>query len=412
MSKKKEIVVTGMGAISSVGCDVDTMYENLLKGKSGISTITEFPCDDYPTKIAGVIRDFDPTKYLDKKQARRVDPFIAYGIASSNQALTQAHFDLQKLNKKRVGVILGTGMGGMQTFEAGVDTLRQGGWKRVSPFFIPYVITNIAGALLAIEHGFMGPNYSISTACATGTYSIISAANHIRKGDADVMVCGGVEAPILPMGLAGFCACRALSRRNDAPEKASRPWDRERDGFVMGEGAGVLVLESREHAEARGAKIIARYLGGAFSCDAYHMTDPHPDGDGVAMCIQLALEDGEVSADAIDYVNAHGTSTPVGDMAEVYAMKRVFPDPSKVVMNSTKSMLGHCLGAAGGLEAVVTLKAITEGVVHPTINLEDPEPDLEFHVPKKALKHNVQVALSNSFGFGGHNATAIFGANN
>jgi 3-oxoacyl-[acyl-carrier-protein] synthase II len=255
----------------------------------------------------------------------------------------------------------------------------------------------------------MGPNYSISTACATGNHSIIAAANHIRNGEADLMLCGGAEATVLPIGLAGFCACKALSQRNDDPAKASRSWDKNRDGFVLGEGAGVLLLESLEHALARGAPILAEYLGGASSCDAYHMTEPRADGKGVALCIKNALKDAQVSAEAINYINAHATSTQAGDMAEVNALKQVIPNPSKVVMNATKSIIGHCLGAAGGIEAVVTIKAIMEKKVHPTLNLEDPEEGLDFHIPLTAEELAIQVALSNSFGFGGHNASLVFG---
>ena len=299
-------------------------------------------------------------------------------------------------------------MGGMDVFVDGVETFT---WKRSAPyppFFVPYILTNMAGGMLGMDIGFMGPNYSISTACATGNNSIIAAVRHIQIGEADLMLCGGTEAAIIPMGLAGFCACKALSERNEAPEKASRPWDKGRDGFLMGEGAGVLVLESLEHALARGATILAEFLGGGLSCDAYHITEPRSDGEGVALCIQQALADAGVTPEQVDYINAHATSTPVGDLAEVNAMKKVFRHPEKIAMNGTKSMIGHCLGAAGGIEAIVTVKAIQEGVIHPTINLDDPEPDLGFHIPIKAEKRNIQVAISNSFGFGGHNATVVF----
>jgi 3-oxoacyl-[acyl-carrier-protein] synthase II len=296
----------------------------------------------------------------------------------------------------------------MSVFVDGVQTLLEKGHRKVSPFFVPFILSNMGGALLGIDLGFMGPNYSISTACATANYSIIAAANHIRKGDADLMICGGAEAAINPIGLAGFCACKALSTRNDAPEKASRPWDRQRDGFVMGEGAGVIVLESFEHAQARGAPILADYLGGGLTCDAFHMTEPRQDGEGVAQCIRLALEDAGVKPEEVNYINAHATSTPAGDMVEVNAIKKVFFSPKKITMNSTKSLIGHSLGAAGGMEAVATIKAIQEGVVHPTINLDDPEPGLDFHIPTVAEKLDVNVAISNSFGFGGHNATVVF----
>lgn len=408
--KKKRIVITGMGLTSCLGNDVDTFYNHLLAGTSGISPITEFPCEDFSTRFAGTIKDFNPEPYLDKKQARRVDLFIAYAMVAGKKALESAHLSedaLAHLNKQRCGVLIGSGMGGMTAFVDGVKTLIEKGSRRLTPFFIPFIITNMAGALLAMDLGFMGPNYSISTACATANNSIIAAANHIRNNEADLMLCGGSEAAIHAMGLAGFCACKALSQRNDEPTKASRPWDRQRDGFVMGEGAGVLLLESLDHALARGANILAEYLDGGISCDAYHMTEPRQDGEGVALCIRNALERAGVSADDVNYINAHATSTPAGDMAEINALKKVFTNPSKIVINSTKSMIGHCLGAAGGIEAIATVKAITDGLVHPTINLTDPEPGIDFHIPLKAEKHQIKVAISNSFGFGGHNATIV-----
>jgi 3-oxoacyl-[acyl-carrier-protein] synthase II len=412
MTKRSRIVVTGLGVVSCYGNDVDLFYNSLLEGKSGISTITGFPCEDLATKFAGEIRDFDPSDYMDKKQARRVDKCIAYGIVAAKRAVASAGLDeetLKMIDLERCGAIVGSGMGGMSVFVDGVETKKDKGAKRVSPFFIPYILTNMSGALFAMDLGFMGPNYSISTACATGNHSIIAAANHIRLGDADVMVCGGIEAAIMPMGIAGFNACKALSQRNDEPELASRPWDQGRDGFVMGEGAGILILERLEHALERGAPIIAEYLGHGISCDAYHMTEPRPDGKGVAKCIFRALDDAGLKPGDINYVNAHATSTPAGDMVEVRALKQVFEDPSKVVMNATKSMIGHSLGAAAGIEAVVTVKAIAEGKVHPTINLDNPEPGLEFQIPTQCHEMNVNAAISNSFGFGGHNATIILG---
>lgn len=409
--RKKRIVVTGMGIVSCFGNDVDVFYQSLLAGKSGISSITQFPCADYPTQIAGEIKEFDTGDYMDKKQARRVDKFIAYTMVAGKKALESGGLSgeaLNQLQKGRCGILIGSGMGGMSVFAEGVQTLIEKGQRRVSPFFVPYILTNMGGAMLGIDLGFMGPNYSISTACATANFSIISAAQHIENGDADLMIAGGVEAAILPMGLAGFCACKALSQRNDEPQKASRPWDRDRDGFVMGEGAGVLVLESLEHAKARGAPILAEYLGGGISCDAYHLTDPRPDGEGVAACIDNALRDAGISAEEINYINAHATSTPVGDLAEVRALKKIFKKPASVKMNSTKSMIGHLLGAAGGVEAIATVKAITEGRIHPTINLDNPEPELDFDVPTHAEDFVVKKAMSNSFGFGGHNASIIF----
>jgi 3-oxoacyl-[acyl-carrier-protein] synthase II len=408
---KRRIVVTGLGIVSCFGNDVEQFYAALLAGKSGVAPITKFPCDEYPTRFAAVIKDFDPGIYVDHKLARRGDASISYTMVAGKKALEYAHLNeeaLSKLNKERCGVIIGSGMGGMGVFADGVNTLAEKGPKRVSPFFVPYILTNMAGALLAKDLGFMGTNYSISTACATGNNSIIAAANHIRYGEADLMITGGVEAAILPMGLAGFCACKALSQRNEAPEKASRPWDRDRDGFVMGEGAGVIILESLTHAKARGATILAEYLGGGVSCDAHHMTEPRPDGLGIAYCIRRALEDAGVDAGDVNFINAHATSTPAGDLVEVNATKQVIKDPEKVVMNGTKSMVGHSLGAAGGIEAVATIKAITDGMVHPTINLENPEPGIGFHLPTHAEELKIKVALSNSFGFGGHNATLVF----
>ncbi len=410
--KKKRIVVTGLGVVSCFGNDVNTFYNSLLTGKSGASLITKFPCEDYATRFAAYIKEFDPEDYIDKKQARRVDPFIAYTMVSGKKALIDAGLakeHLDSLNKSRCGVIIGTGIGGMTVFNDGVTTLNEKGHRRITPFFIPYTLTNMGGAMLAMDIGFMGPNYSVSTACATGNYAIFLAARHIQNGDVDLMLCGGAEAPILPIGLGGFCAVKALSTRNEAPEKASRPFDTARDGFVMGEGAGVLVLESLEHAQARGAPIYAEYLGGGFSCDAHHITEPLPDGEGVALCIRNAIKDAEVNIGDINYINAHATSTPVGDIAEINALKKVFTSHrDKISMNSTKSMIGHSLGAAGGLEAVVTVKAIEKGKIHPTINLENPEAGLDFNVPTEAENLTVKVAISNSFGFGGHNATLVF----
>jgi 3-oxoacyl-[acyl-carrier-protein] synthase II len=408
--KKKRIVVTGMGVVSCFGNDVENFYQQLLAGKSGSKTINEFPCEDLPTRIGAIIHDFDPGEYIEKKQARRVDKYIAYTIVAGKKAVESAGLSaekLEKLNKRRCGIIIGSGMGGMDVFVNGVQSLDQKGWRKVTPFFVPYIISNMGGALLGMDLGFMGPNYSISTACATSNNSIIAAANHIQNGDAELMLCGGAEAALIRMGLAGFCACKALSERNDEPEKASRPWDTGRDGFLMGEGSGVIVLETLEHAIARGAKILAEYLGGGVSCDAHHMTEPRSDGEGVALCIQNALSNAGVKAEDVNYINAHATSTPLGDMTEVNALKKIFHYPEKIVMNATKSMIGHSLGAAGGLEAVVTVKAITDGIVHPTINLENPETGIDFQIPTQALKHEVKVAISNSFGFGGHNATIV-----
>ncbi len=412
MANKRRVVITGMSVVSCLGHDPDQFYNRLLNGESGIRLISEFSCDDFPTKFAGTADGFDPGDLIDKKQARRIDKCIAYGMWSGKKALMRAGLSLDKIelekhvNPLRAGVLIGTGIGGMQTFFDNSKTLLEKGSRRVSPFLIPFILPNMPGALLAQDLGFMGPNYSVSTACATSNYAIFLAAEHIRRGEVDLMITGGVEASINPMGLAGFCAVKALSERNDAPEKASRPWDKSRDGFVMGEGAGVLVLESLDSALRRGAPILAEYLGGGMSCDAHHMTEPRPDGMGVALCIQNALKDAGVEAQDISYINAHATSTPVGDIAELNALQRVFKDPASIAMNATKSMIGHALGAAGGLEAVAVIQAIRTGKIHPTINLEDPE-DLHFNVPTVAKEIDIRYAISNSFGFGGHNSTIV-----
>ena len=410
--KKKRIVVTGMGVVSCFGTDVEAFYEQLLAGKSGIVPIEEFPCADYPTRFAGAVRNFDPGEYIDKKQARRVDPFIRYIMVAGKKALEHGNLkSLDQLDKTRCGIIIGSGMGGMSIFYDGVETLIQKSFKRLTPFFVPYIIPNMGSALLAIDLGFMGPNYSISTACATSNYCIQAAAEQIWQGNADLMLCGGAEAPINPIGLAGFVACRALSTRNEDPTKASRPWDTARDGFVMGEGSGVLLLESLEHALARGAPIYAEYLGGSVNCDAHHMTDPKADGAGVARCIEQALENAGISKERINYINAHATSTLVGDMCEINAIRSIFGAQSKdIKINATKSMIGHCLGAAGGLEAVATIMAIRTGKLHPTINHDHPDPLLgDFDiVPNVAKEHKIDAALSNSFGFGGHNSSLVF----
>ena len=403
-----------MGIVSCFGTDVEDFYRQLLAGKSGIVPIEEFPCADYPTRIAGAVRNFDPGDYMEKKQARRVDPFIRYAVVAGKKCLESGKLDpeaLAKLDKTRCGIIIGSGMGGMSVFYDGVETILTKGHRRLTPFFVPYIITNMGGALLAIDIGFMGPNYSISTACATSNSSIYAAAEQIQQGHADLMLCGGAEAPITPIGLAGFVAIKSMSTRNEEPGKASRPWDSGRDGFVMGEGAGVLLLESLEHAQARGAPIYAEYLGGSVNCDAHHITDPRQDGLGVALCMEGAIRAAGISKESINYINAHATSTPAGDLCELEAIRKVFgPHASKIKINGTKSMIGHTLGAAGGLEAVATIQAIRTGMLHPTINLDNPEPavgDFDL-IPHVAKPHVVEVALSNSFGFGGHNSTLVF----
>ncbi|CAG9465776.1 unnamed protein product [Pedinophyceae sp. YPF-701] len=418
-SPKERVVITGIGCASVFGNDPDTFYDNLLAGKSGITMIDRFDASAYPTKFAGQIRDFDIEGLIDAKNARRLDDCLKYTLVSGKKAVADAGLDeeaLSKLDNQRVGVLVGSGMGGLTVFQDGCKALFEKGFKRMSPFFIPYAITNMGGALLAMEYGFMGPNYSISTACATANYAFHMAAEHIRKGDADMMIAGGSEAPIIPVGLGGFVACRALSTGGATPEdptKASRPWDQGRDGFVMGEGAGVLVMESLEHAQKRGANIVAEYLGGALTCDAYHMTDPRADGLGVSSCINLALKDSGIEKEQVNYINCHATSTLVGDIAEVKAIEGAFGKEhleKHAKLNATKSMIGHCLGAAGGMEAIATIKAITTGKVHPTLNQDNLIDEVaNYDTCPEMRELEVTAGISNSFGFGGHNSVCVFG---
>jgi 3-oxoacyl-[acyl-carrier-protein] synthase II len=405
---KKRVVVTGMGIVSCLGNDPEGFYQRLLQGESGITTITHFPCDDLPSRMSGYVRDFDPGELIEKKQARRVDRFIAFAMCAGKRALLSAGLPLtgEGIDSTRAGVIIGSGVGGMLTFYDNAKICLEKGPSRVSPFLIPFILTDMASALLAKDLGFMGPNYSVSTACATSNYSIIAAAHHIMNGEADLMICGGAEAPVERIGVAGFTAMKALSERNDAPQKASRPFDKGRDGFVIAEGSGVLVLESLESAQRRGAPILAEYRGGAISCDAYHMTEPRPDGQGIALCIEHALAEAGINVEQISYINTHATSTSVGDMAEIRALERIFPNPRAITINATKSMVGHSLGAAGGIEAIATIQAIRTGWVHPTINLDDPE-EIPFDLPREKKRVDVECAISNSFGFGGHNATIV-----
>lgn len=412
---RRRVVVTGMGLVSCFGTDKEVFYDRLLRGESGVAPITEFQVDDLPTRFAAWVKDFEPGPYVDRKLARRGDPFLTYAVYAGKRALEDGGlFDesvRSKLNRKRCGVIIGSGMGGMTMYTDTVNALNEKGVKRVSPFFVPYIITNMGGALLAIDVGFQGPNYSISTACATGNYSVIAAAEHIRRGEADVMLAGGVEGSKTRVCLAGFVACRAVSERNDDPQRASRPFDEGHDGFVLGEGGAVLLLEEYEHAKKRGARIYAEYLGGKVSCDAYHITAALEDGSGQASCIREALQDAQVPLEHVTYVNAHATATKVGDEAELAGLKAVFGDlDRKPVISATKSMIGHALGGASALELVATAMGIHRGVLHPTINLENPVPSLIFDAlvdgPRECV---VNVAIKNSFGFGGHNSSVVLG---
>ncbi|BFH14898.1 3-oxoacyl-[acyl-carrier-protein] synthase 2 [Paenibacillus dendritiformis] len=378
-----------------------------MEGKSGISQIEAFDTTDYPTKIAASVKDFNPEDYIDKKEARRMDRFVQFGIAASKKALDDAKLDMDRTNRDRVGVIVGSGIGGLGTWEDQHRVLMEKGVKRVSPFFIPMMIANMASGHISMMIGARGPNTAAVSACATGTHSIGDAFKIIQRGDADVMICGGAEATIRPIGMAGFCAMRAMSTRNDEPERASRPFDIDRDGFVMGEGAGVLVLESLEHALQRGARIYAEVAGYGMSAEAHHITEPDPEGP--ALCMTRAIQDAGFEPERIDYINAHGTSTPVGDKSETRAIKAALGDHARnVAISSTKSMTGHLLGAAGGVEAVICALTLQHGMIPPTINLEnqDPECDLDY-VPNVPRKADVRTAMSNSFGFGGHNATVV-----
>lgn len=398
-----------MGVVTSLSTDLNTFWDSLLAGKSGVSLIEAFDTTDYPTKIAAEVKNWEPEAHgIDKKEARRMDRFVQFGLAASLSAVKDAGLEIGvNAEADRVGVSVGSGIGGLGTWEDQHTILMEKGPRRVSPFFIPMMIANMASGQISIVTGAKGPNTTAVTACATGTHSIGDSYKLIQRGDADVMICGGAEATIRPIAVAGFSNMRAMSTRNEEPEKASRPFDTDRDGFVMGEGAGVLILESLEHATARGARIYAEVIGYGMSGDAHHMTEPDPDG--AARCMARAIKDAGIAPEEIGYINAHGTSTPVGDKSETEAIKRTFGEHAKkLAVSSTKSMTGHMLGAAGGVEAVIVGLALQNGVLPPTINLDnqDPECDLDY-VPNEPRQADVKVALSNSFGFGGHNATVI-----
>lgn len=405
---KHRVVVTGMGVVTSLGSDLPTLWNNLLAGKSGISRIEAFDTTDYTTKIAAEIKDFDPSVYIDKKELRKMDRFVQFGVAASKMAIEDAGLVIgENADPEKVGVVVGSGIGGLGTWEDQHTILMSKGPRRVSPFFIPMMIANMASGQISMITGAKGPNTAAVSACATGTHSIGDSFKMIQRGDADAMICGGAEATIRPIGMAGFCSMRAMSTRNDEPEKASRPFDIDRDGFVMGEGSGVMVLESLEHAKARGARIYAEVIGYGMSGDAYDMVEPDPEG--AARSMSKAIKDAGVEPSDIDYINAHGTSTPVGDKSETTAIKKVFGEHAyKLAVSSTKSMTGHLLGAAGGVEAVIVGLTLVNGEIPPTANLDNQDPELDLdYVPNKPRKADVKVALSNSFGFGGHNATII-----
>jgi 3-oxoacyl-[acyl-carrier-protein] synthase II len=406
----KRVVVTGLGAITPIGNNLQTYWESLLRGKNGIGPITLFDASQHPCRIAGEVKGFDPHNYLDKKEAKRMDRFAQFAVAASLQAIADAKFVINDLNADRVGVLIGTGVGGLKVLETQNEVLLTKGPKKVSPFTIPMMIANMAAGLTAIHTGAKGPNSCTVTACAAGSHAIGDAFRLIQRGYATAMICGGAEAAITPLAFAGFSSAKALSTRNDDPLHASRPFDRDRDGFVMGEGAGILLLEELEHALARDTKIYAEIVGYAMTCDAYHMTSPVPDGQGATKAIELALKDANLTSEQVSYINAHGTSTPANDVTETKAIKKALGENAyKIAISSTKSMTGHLLGGSGGIEAVASVMALANDYLPPTINLENPEPECDLdYVANSSRSQIVEVALSNSFGFGGHNVTLAF----
>jgi len=407
---KRRVVITGLGTVSPVGLDVSSSWENILAGKSGIGPIEHFDISEFTVRFGGTVKGFDPGDLIPAKDTKKMDMFIQYGIAAAAEAMKDSGLEITDANAERVGVAIGSGIGGIGVIEKNHEIILQKGPRKVSPFLIPASIINMISGHVSINYGLKGPNIALVTACATATHSIGDAARIIEYGDADVMLAGGAERASTPSSMAGFAAARALSTRNDDPTTASRPWDRDRDGFVLSDGAGVVVLEEYEHAKNRGANIYAEVIGYGMSGDAYHMTSPSEGGDGAKRCMQYAMRNAGINSDEVDYINAHGTSTPAGDKAEVFAVKGAFGNhASKIAMSSTKSMTGHLLGAAGGIEAIYTALAIRDQVAPPTINIfnQDPECDLDF-VPGTAREMKIDIALSNSFGFGGTNGTLVF----
>ncbi|MEW9053689.1 MAG: beta-ketoacyl-ACP synthase II [Neobacillus sp.] len=407
--EKRRVVVTGLGAVTPLGNDVETTWKAILAGKSGVGPLTRVNADEYPAKVAAQINDFDPEAFIEKKEARKMDRFTQYAVAGALMAVKDAELTINDENAERIGVWIGSGIGGMETFEQQYEIFQKRGYRRVSPFFVPMLIPDMATGQVSITLGAKGFNSCTVTACATGTNSIGDAFKVIQRGDADAMITGGAEAPITKMSVAGFCANTALSSNPD-PATASRPFDKNRDGFVIGEGAGIIVLEELEHALARGAKIYAEIVGYGATGDAYHITAPAPAGEGGARAMKMAIQDGSLTPEEIDYINAHGTSTEYNDKFETLAVKEVFGDHAyKLAMSSTKSMTGHLLGAAGGVEAIFTVLAMRDSILPPTINYETPDPECDLdYVPNKARTKEINAALSNSLGFGGHNATIVF----
>ncbi|MDD2432627.1 MAG: beta-ketoacyl-ACP synthase II [Clostridia bacterium] len=408
---KRRVVITGMGAVTPIGNTVADFWQNLIQGKSGVTRVSRIDVGDVPTQIAGEVKGFQPDLYMDKKEMRRMDRYTQFAIAGVKMALEDAAVDMSEMPSERVGVVIGSGIGGMETLEEQMEVRRVKGPNRVSPFFIPMMISNMAAGQIAIIFGATGPNYTVVTACASATHAIGEAFKMIERGTAEIVITGGTEAPITPMAFAGFCSMRAMSCRNEEPEKASRPFDQKRDGFIMGEGTGILILESLASAQKRNAPIYAEVLGYGATADAYHITAPAPGGVGAARAMSMALHDAAIKPEEVDYINAHGTSTELNDKYETMAIKNVFGEHTRqLAISSTKSMTGHLLGAAGGVEAIATTLAICHDLVPPTINYEYPDPECDLdYVPNQARKMSVQYALSNSLGFGGHNATILLG---
>ena len=407
----RRVVITGLGAVTPLANNVADTWDGIVNGRSGIGPIDSFDISPFATTFGGVIKNFNIGDYIAEKDAKRMDGFVHYGIAAGCQAIEDAGFEVTELNAERIGVAIGAGIGGITGIEECYATYVAGGPRRISPFFVPGNIINMISGNLSIKYGLKGPNFAIVTACSTGTHNIGDAARLIKYGDADVMVAGGAErCTTSPTAMGGFASAKALSRRNDDPQRASRPWDRDRDGFVLSDGAGVVVLEELEHAKARGAKIYAELVGYGMSGDAYHITSPSEGGEGAARCMRNALRDSKLNPEDVQYINAHGTSTPAGDIGETHAMKKALGDHAyKLAVSSTKSMIGHLLGAAGGIEAVLTTLAIQHQIAPPTINLENPDPECDLdYVPNTARNMNIDVAISNSFGFGGTNGSLVF----
>jgi len=405
----RRVVITGMGVVSPCGSSLDEFWSAIKNGKSGTGAVARFETEGFSSKVAAVVKNCETEKYIEPRQLRRTDRFVCYGMGAAVDAVTHSGMDVETVDKSRVGVLMGSGIGGIETIEIQKEMLDKKGPRRISPFLIPMLIINMASGIISIRYGFRGPNTSVVTACATGNHAIGDAMRIIKRNEADVMIAGGSEAALTPLGFGGFCSLKAMSTRNDNPEQASRPFDKDRDGFVMGEGAGALVLEELEYAKKRGATIYAEVVGYGMSGDAYHVTMPEPEGKGAQAAMEQALQDAELNKKDVDYINAHGTSTPYNDKTETHAIKSAFGDHAKTMaVSSTKSMTGHLLGAAGAVEAVICTKALYHSVIPPTINYETPDPECDLDcVPNEAREQNVNIALTNAFGFGGHNAVLV-----